>query len=157
MTTDSTYNDIENDSWSVSNVSGVTLHKLPVITDSRGNLSVCEFTRHLPFIPKRHFISFDVPREKLRGEHAHILCHEFLVCLQGSCSVLVDDGTNRLEVNLDSINKGIYLPPMTWVETYKHTSDSLLLVFASHAYDDKDYLRSYSQFISKLKELKVES
>jgi UDP-2-acetamido-3-amino-2,3-dideoxy-glucuronate N-acetyltransferase len=155
--TDVNYNALENDTWSTTSVDGVTLHKFPIIKDSRGNLSVCEFAKHLPFDPKRYFLVFDVPSEKIRGEHAHILCHQFMVCVRGSCTVLADDGANRVEVSLDSTSKGVYLPPMTWGVQYKYSSDALLLVFASHSYDEKDYIRSYSQFISIAKELKVES
>jgi hypothetical protein len=80
-----------------------------------------------------------------------------MVCVRGSCTVLADDGINRIEVNLDSTSKGIYFPPMTWGVQYKYSSDALLLVFASHSYDEKDYIRSYSQFIAMAKELNNES
>jgi acetyltransferase-like isoleucine patch superfamily enzyme/dTDP-4-dehydrorhamnose 3,5-epimerase-like enzyme len=154
---DSNYDALESDTCNVTSVAGVTLHKLPVIKDSRGSLSVGEFAQHLPFDPKRYFLVFDVPSKKIRGEHAHISCHQFMVCVRGSCTVLADDGINRIEVNLDSTSKGIYFPPMTWGVQYKYSSDALLLVFASHSYDEKDYIRSYSQFIAMAKELNNES
>ncbi len=134
-------------------VKGVTLHNFPLIHDLRGNLSVGEFEKEIPFKPKRYFTVFGVPNKEVRGEHAHKQCQQFLLCLSGSCNVLVDDGTNREEYILDAPNKGIYLPPMTWGVQYKYSPEALLLVFASDYYDSDDYIRDYSDFkiLSKTK------
>lgn len=128
-------------------VGDVTLHRFKLVQDMRGNLSVGEFLKDIPFEPKRYFIVFDVPSKETRGEHAHIQCHQFLICIKGSCSVVADNGSTRCEVSLDAPNKGIYLPPLTWGIQYKYSSDAVLLVFASHAYDEKDYIRNYSEFL----------
>jgi acetyltransferase-like isoleucine patch superfamily enzyme/dTDP-4-dehydrorhamnose 3,5-epimerase-like enzyme len=129
-----------------TSVRGVSVHKFPHIPDMRGSLTVGEFGQHIPFIPKRYFMVFDVPSKETRGEHAHRICHQFLICLSGSCSVLADDGVNRTEVLLDSPDKGLYLPPMVWGVQYKYSKDAILLVFASHYYDAADYIRSYAEF-----------
>jgi dTDP-4-dehydrorhamnose 3,5-epimerase-like enzyme len=131
---------------SISKVNGVTLHTFPLINDLRGNLSVGEFEKEIPFLPKRYFTVFGVPSKEVRGEHAHKECHQFLLCLSGSCNVLVDDGMQREEFLLDAPNKGIYLPPMTWGVQYKYSDDAVLLVFASDYYDADDYIRTYSEF-----------
>jgi dTDP-4-dehydrorhamnose 3,5-epimerase-like enzyme len=128
-------------------VRGVTLHEFPIIRDLRGGLSVGEFERDIPFKPLRYFMVFDVPSKETRGEHAHRECHQFLLCVSGSCAVVADDGRQRLEVTLDTPNRGIYLPPMTWGIQYKYSADALLLVFASHHYDAKDYIRDYREFL----------
>lgn len=135
-----------------SMVKGVTVHRFPLIPDIRGSLTVGEFEQHIPFLPKRYFMVFDVPSKETRGEHAHHACHQFLICVRGSCSVLADDGTNRTEVLLDSPDKGIYLPPMTWGVQYKYSEDAVLLVFASHHYDGSDYIRNYSEFLDAVKQ-----
>lgn len=132
-------------------VQGVTIHKFPLIPDIRGSLTVGEFEQHIPFVPKRYFMVFDVPSKETRGEHTHRVCHQFLVCVRGSCSVLADDGVNRTEVFLDSPDKGIYLPPMVWGVQYKYSEDAVLLVFASHHYDAADYIRNYSDFLEEVK------
>ncbi|PHX05727.1 WxcM-like domain-containing protein [Vibrio splendidus] len=129
-----------------TSVNGVTTHTFPLISDLRGNLSVGEFDKEIPFDVKRYFTVFGVPNKEVRGEHAHKECHQFLICLNGSCNVLVDDGTNREEFILDKPNKGLYLPPMTWGVQYQYTNDAVLMVFASHYYDSKDYIREYSDF-----------
>lgn len=128
-------------------VSGVTVHRFKYVGDMRGDLSVGEFTKEIPFEPKRYFLVFNVPSEKTRGEHAHYKCHQFLICVKGTCSVVVDDGKQRREVELNQPNIGIYLPPMTWGIQYKYSPDAVLLVFASHYYEAEDYIRNYDEFL----------
>ena len=129
-----------------------TLIELPLILDTRGSLSVGEFGKNIPFEVKRYFIVFDVPSGELRGEHAHRECHQFLVCVKGSCSVITDDGKTRQEFLLDKPNVGAYLPPMTWGEQFNYSSDAVLLVFASHYYDNEDYIRNYDEFLQLVKD-----
>ncbi|MBN9359132.1 MAG: WxcM-like domain-containing protein [Herbaspirillum huttiense] len=133
-----------------TNVKGVTLHRFNHVKDLRGDLSVGEFEREIPFVPKRYFLVFDVPSEKTRGEHAHKSCHQFLICVRGRCAVVADDGTSRQEVMLDSPATGVYLPPMTWGIQYKYSEDAILLVFASDYYDASDYIRDYDEFLALL-------
>ena len=128
-------------------VKNVTLHRFKLVKDYRGDLSVGEFTKEIPFEPKRYFLVFNVPSEKTRGEHAHRECHQFLICVKGSCSVVADDGVLRREVLLDQPNLGLYLPPLTWGIQYKYSPDAVLLVFASHYYEAKDYIRNYEEFL----------
>lgn len=128
-------------------VGDVTLHKLKRVHDMRGDLSVGEFPIDIPFTPKRYFLVFNVPSEKTRGEHAHHKCHQFLICVKGSCGVVVDDGKFRSEVLLDSPDVGIHLPPLTWGIQYKYSTDAVLLVFTSDYYEANDYIRNYSEFI----------
>jgi UDP-2-acetamido-3-amino-2,3-dideoxy-glucuronate N-acetyltransferase len=135
-----------------TNVRGVTIHKFALILDIRGSLTVGEFEQHIPFAPKRYFMVFDVPSKETRGEHAHRVCHQFLICVRGSCSVLADDGVSRTEVLLDSPDKGMYLPPMVWGVQYKYSEDAVLLVFASHHYDGADYIRNYSEYLEAVKQ-----
>jgi len=111
-------------------------------------LTATEFNEDFPFVPKRYFTVFNVPSKEVRGEHAHKICHQFLICLAGSCNVVVDDGENRQEFILDKPNKGIYLPPMIWGIQYKYSSDAVLMVLASEHYDSDDYIRDYGEFIS---------
>lgn len=132
-------------------VKGVTIHHLPVIVDMRGKLSVAESERQIPFVPKRYFVVYGVPSQEVRGEHAHIELQEFLVCLTGSCSVLVDDGSRKVEIPLDAPNIGLYLPAMTWTVQYKFSADAVLLVLASDHYDPSDYIRDYSEFIERVR------
>jgi UDP-2-acetamido-3-amino-2,3-dideoxy-glucuronate N-acetyltransferase len=127
-------------------VAGVKLHHMPRVADIRGSLTVGEFDRSIPFAAKRYFLVFDVPSVETRGEHAHRECHQFLICVRGSCAVVADDGTNRQEFLLDQPDVGLHLSPMVWGIQYKYSADAVLLVFASHYYDGADYIRDYSEF-----------
>lgn len=129
------------------NVLGAKLYDLPIVDDMRGSLSFGEYDKHLPFIPKRYFIVYDVPSKEVRGEHAHKKLHQFLICIKGSCSVVVDDGQNREEVRLDTPGVGLHIPPMVWAVQYKYTGDAVLLVLASDIYDAADYIRDYDNFL----------
>ena len=131
-------------------VAGVTVHHFPIIPDLRGSLTVGEFDHQIPFKPLRYFMVFGVPSREIRGEHSHIECHQFLICLRGSCAVVADDGTHKVEITLDSPGRGLYLPPMTWGIQYKYSADAMLLVFASHYYDAADYIRDYAQFTQRI-------
>jgi carbonic anhydrase/acetyltransferase-like protein (isoleucine patch superfamily) len=129
-------------------VRGVTLHHFPLIPDLRGSLTVGEFDRQIPFAAKRYFMVFGVPNREIRGEHAHRECHQFLICVNGSCAVMADDGRHKVEVTLDRPDLGLYLPPMTWGVQYKYSADATLLVFASHHYDAADYVRDYADWLA---------
>ena len=119
------------------------------VEDIRG-LVVGELDRELPFVPARFFTIFDVPGRHVRGEHAHRTCEQFLVCLRGSCSVVVEGGTNREEIPLDSPDFGIYIRPMIWTTLYRFSRDAILLVFASAHYDPEDYIRDYEVYLKSL-------
>ena len=134
-----------------SKVKGVKIHRMPTITDIRGSLSFAEYGQFLPFIVKRYFLVYDVPNREVRGEHAHKELHQFLVCVKGSCSVVVDDGFTREEVSLNHPSVGLHVPPMVWGVQYKYSSDAVLLVFASELYDKDDYIRNYEDFIAKVR------
>ena len=101
----------------------------------------------IPFTPKRWFLVYDVPSREIRGEHAHRVCHQFLLCVSGRVTVSVDDGRNRGEVLLDDPTLGIYIPPLVWGSQYRYDADAALLVLASHPYDPDDYIREYDQFL----------
>jgi acetyltransferase-like isoleucine patch superfamily enzyme/dTDP-4-dehydrorhamnose 3,5-epimerase-like enzyme len=128
-------------------VRGVKLIRLHHLKDMRGDLCVAEWQRDLPFVPRRVFMVYNVPSARVRGEHAHRQCHQFLVCVTGSLAVVVDDGSSREEYVLDQPWIGLYLPPKVWGTQYKYSQNATLMVFASHEYDPTDYIREYEEFL----------
>ena len=134
-----------------SGVHGVKLYRLQNVKDLRGELSVIEWEKVLPFTPKRAFFVYGVQNGRIRGEHAHKDCRQFLLCLHGAVSVIVDDGANREEFLLDEPKIGIYIPPRVWGIQYKFSTDAVLFVLASHEYDAADYIRNYEEFLASLK------
>jgi len=131
-------------------VKGVRIIQLPYIVDMRGELSVMEFEKDLPFSPRRYFTVFNVPSKEVRGEHAHKTLHQFLICLKGSCSVVADDGENRTDIRLSRPNVGIYIPPMIWTVQYNYSPDAVMLVLASDFYQPEDYIRDYEEFMQMM-------
>ena len=131
-------------------VGGASLRTATSAVDLRGRLTAGEFDRELPFVAQRYFLVYDVPSKETRGEHAHKECHQFLVCVSGSCSVVLDDGTSRVEVNLDQPNLGLHIPPMVWATQYRYSADAVLMVLASHVYAADDYIRDYDEFLANL-------
>ena len=134
-----------------SSVKGVSYQRLPRFEDMRGMLSAGEFGRDLPFLPKRYFVVFGVPSAEVRGEHAHRQCHQFLICITGSMSVVVDDGCHREEFQLDRPDAGLHISPLVWAIQYRYSPDAVLLVFASEHYDAADYIRDYDEFLRAIR------
>jgi UDP-2-acetamido-3-amino-2,3-dideoxy-glucuronate N-acetyltransferase len=116
--------------------------------DLRGSLAAVELASDLPFVPQRFFTVFGVPSAHVRGEHAHRMCHQVLVCLAGSVSVLVDDGDQRNEVILADPSVALYIPAMVWGSQFRFSSDAVLAVFASRRYEPEDYIRDYAEYLS---------
>ena len=58
-------------------------------------------------MPRRIFFVYDVPNERVRGEHSHKACAQFLVAIAGQLSVVVDDGRIADEVRLDRPDIGL--------------------------------------------------
>lgn len=133
-------------------IRGVTLYELPLVSDLRGSLTFAEYEKSLPFVPQRYFLVFDVPSRDVRGEHAHRECHQFLICVKGSFSVVVDDGQNRAEISLNRPNLGIHIPPMIWATEYKYSQDAVLMGLASDVYKAEDYIRDYDLFLKEVRQ-----
>lgn len=129
-------------------VAEVTLYEIKHVTDLRGDLTVTELERDIPFPVRRVFFIYNVPNERIRGEHVHRQLHEFVVCLSGSVSIVVDDGAQREEYVLDRPWLGLHLPPRVWRSLYKFSKDAVLAVYASHEYDPGDYIRDYDEFLA---------
>lgn len=145
---------IENSGPSVGitevDVKGVSIITLPEIVDLRGKLTFAEINGYLPFIPERYFLVYGVPSKEVRGEHAHYECDQFITCVHGTCSVMVDDGDKRLEILLNHPNIGVHVPPMVWAVEYKYSADAVLLVLASKKYNAADYIRNYDIFMKEI-------
>ena len=128
-------------------VSDCSVIELPKIENRSGNLTSIQNSIEIPFDIKRIFYLYDIPGGKDRGAHAHIECHQFLIAGSGSFDVLIDDGKSKKLVTLNQPYKGLYVPPGIWASEVNFSSGSICLVLASHNYDEKDYIREYSEFL----------
>lgn len=133
-------------------VRGVRLYEMRHVVDHvRGNLTALEFSQDLPFDAQRIFLTYGIPSQSTRGEHAHRLCEQFLVCVHGECHLSVDDGENSEEFCLNRPTFGVLVPPMVWAQEHLHSADSVLMVLASRPYEAEDYIRDYNEFTNRVK------
>lgn len=122
---------------------GVRIIQLQKVLDNRGNLSVIEQYKDVPFKIKRAYWIYDVPGGEKRGGHAYKENQEFIVALSGSFDVVVDDGKERKVFQLNRSYYGLYIPNGLWREMENFSTNSLALVLSSTNYDEKDYVRDY--------------
>ena len=127
---------------------GAQLKNSPKILDKRGNLSVIEEFKNIPFKIARTYWIYDVPGGEKRGGHAYRENEEFIVALSGSFDVVVDDGKNRKIFSLNRSYYGLYVPQGVWREMNNFSTNSLALVLASTPYNVEDYIYNYQTFLS---------
>jgi uncharacterized protein affecting Mg2+/Co2+ transport len=131
----------------ISEVAGARLVPLQRIDSVHGSLIVGEQPSALPFVVRRIFTLLDIPEGEVRGTHAHRECEQFLICMAGSVTALVDDGEHKAEVVLDDPGVGLYMPALTWGTQHRYSSDAVLLVLASDPYLASDYIEDYAEFV----------
>lgn len=115
--------------------------------DPRGNLSVIEEFKDIPFKIERTYWIYDVPGGEHRGGHAYKENTEFIVAMSGSFDVHLDDGKERKTFHLNRSYYGLYVPKGLWREMDNFSTNSLALVLSSTKYDVNDYIRDYDDFI----------
>lgn len=120
--------------------------ELPRISFRAGNITPLTNGLNIPFDISRVFYIYDIPGGEDRGAHAHKECHQFLVAASGSFEIEMDDGINKRTVLLNRPYFGLHIPPGIWASEKSFSSGSVCLVFASHKYDESDYLREYGDF-----------
>lgn len=118
--------------------------------DDRGQLIALEEGADIPFSIKRVYYMYDTKEGVHRGFHAHRKLEQILVCVSGSCTVLLDNGTERKEVFLEKPYEGLYVSSGMWREMYDFSPDAVLLVLASEPYDESDYIRDYDRFLAEI-------
>ena len=122
----------------------------PPLGDDRGSLVALEGAKTVPFDIKRVYYIFDTKKGVSRGFHAHKNLEQVAICVRGSCRMVLDDGTNRVDAILDSPIKGIYIGNLVWREMHEFSEDCVLLVLASEHYDEADYIRDYQEYCRAL-------
>ncbi len=121
--------------------------QLPKFMDVRGNLSVIESNRHVPFEIQRVFYLYDVPGGESRAGHALKTCYQFLIAVTGSFEAVIDDGQTQQVFLLNRAYYGLLIPPFYWRELRNFSTGSVCLVLASQPYDEYSYIRDYQEFL----------
>ena len=127
-------------------LSEVEVIELPKITDYRGNLTVIESGREIPFDIKRVYYLYDVPGGAARAAHGHRELKQLMIAMSGSFDVTLDDGFEKTVFQLNRSYQGLYIPPMIWRDLDNFSSGAVCLVLASEFFDEKDYFRNYEKF-----------
>ena len=128
-------------------IDDVRIIELPKFLDARGNLSFAENNNQIPFVIKRTYWLYDVPGGVARGGHAEINNEEVIIALSGSFDILVDDGIRQKTFTLNRSYYGLYIPKGLWREIKEFSTNALALEFGSIAYDVRDYIRDYDEFL----------
>lgn len=122
--------------------------------DERGQLVALEECRDIPFEIKRVYYLYDTGENVTRGYHAHKNLKQILVCVKGSCKILLDNGKEKETVLLEKPYEGLYVTSNMWREMYDFSPDAVLLVLASEFYNEDDYIRDYNEFLKFISEEK---
>ena len=117
-----------------------------VIGDERGQLVVLEGGKDIPFEISRVFYIYNTERDRPRGMHAHFRTKQYIVAVNGSCRISLDDGFKETEIELSRPEEGVFQDSLVWGSMYEFSEDCVLLVLASHPYDESDYIRDYESF-----------
>lgn len=125
--------------------------------DGRGQLVAVETGKEIPFPIRRVYYIYGVREGIRRGYHAHKKLEQVLICVHGSCKILLDDGKERAVVPLNSPSQGLYVGNAMWREMFDFSPDAVLMVLASELYDEADYIRKYDEFLAYLAGQKGES
>ena len=129
----------------------VKTYTFPPHGDDRGQLVAIEAMKDLPFEVRRVYYIYDTLPGVRRGFHAHLNLQQILLCVNGSCKIHLDNGTDTAEVTLDKPNVGLYISNDMWREMYDFTPGTVLLVLASEYYDEADYIRNYDVFLERVR------
>lgn len=132
------------------NLSETEITKLPKHGDQRGNLSVAEQLKEVPFEIKRCFWMYDVPEGKGRGGHAHKTLKQFVIAMSGSFKITLDDGKEKKTFLLDSPDKGLLIDTGVWADLTEFSRGAVCLVLASDVFREEDYLGKYEEFTDYL-------
>ena len=114
--------------------------------DYRGSLVAIENQKEVPFDIKRMYYIFNTQSKIKRGCHAHQTLKQCLICVNGSCKVLIDDGVKRQTIELNHPSKGLFIEGLIWRELYDFSADAVVVVLASELYEDTSYINCYDEF-----------
>jgi dTDP-4-dehydrorhamnose 3,5-epimerase-like enzyme len=120
--------------------------------DLRGSLVSFEGAKTVPFHIERVYCVFETKKGVSRGFHAHKKLKQLIVCITGKCRIVLDNGTIREDVWLDSPANGLLVEDMIWREMHDFSDDCVLVVIADQHYDETDYIRDYQEFIRQVRD-----
>ena len=121
---------------------------LQKMVDPRGNLSIAEGMKDIPFNISRVYWTYDVPSGACRGGHAHKHCREFIIAVSGSFTVTLDNGRDKQSFLLNHPYQGLLVETDTWRTLDDFSSGAVCLVLAEDSFEENDYIREYTEFLN---------
>ena len=128
-------------------VADAKIIEIPKIEDRRGNLSVIEELKSVPFQIARVYWLYDVPGGESRGGHAHRKLKQLLIAVSGSFTVTLDNGSEKQSFHLNHPWQGLLVETGIWRTLDDFSSGAVCLVIASELYDEDDYIYDYDEFL----------
>lgn len=119
--------------------------------DNNGNLVALEKGEEFPFDIQRVYYIWGTDKKVVRGKHAHKALEQVIICTSGSCDFILDNGQKRASIHLDNPSVGLYIKEVVWNEFTNFSKDCVVMVLASEHYDEKDYIRSYEDFLKSIR------
>lgn len=114
----------------------------------KGNITVVENNKTVPFDVKRAYYLYDVPGGESRGGHAHKDLNQLIIAVSGCFDVVLDDGSVKRTFTLNRPYQGLFVVPGIWRELNNFSSGAVCLVLASMKYDEDDYIRDYNEYLN---------
>ena len=124
---------------------------LKKILDPRGNLSIIESSKDIPFVIERSYWIYDVPGGEIRGGHAYETLNEFIVALSGSFDVILNNGLEEFKFTLNRSYYGLLVPKLYWRHMENFSTNAVGLILADQPYNEAEYIREYDVLKSKIR------
>lgn len=125
--------------------------KFQIMGDERGSLISLEQQKNIPFNIKRVYYIYGTRVDTIRGKHSHQNLKQVVVCINGSCKFLLDDGKEKIIIELNSPDIGLYIGKNIWREMFDFSPGCVLMVLANDYYNENEYIRDYEKFLKSIK------
>ena len=128
-------------------IDDIKILSIDSFSNNNAKLVYLEQGKDFDFNAKRFFFIVNDINNLSRGKHAHKLCSQLLLCIQGQVNVKCDDGEKKSNFLLNNPTKGLFIPQTIWAEQEYIIRNSILLVIADREFEEGDYIRDYNSFL----------
>ena len=126
------------------------IREFKILGDYRGQLIALEENKDIPFNIRRVFYIYGTQDGVTRGNHSHYKTKQFLVAVNGSCKITLDNGKTKETFDLNKPNLGLFQDALIWGTMHDFSSDCVLMVLADKYYDESDYIQEYNKFLEEV-------
>ena len=131
---------------SLPSVENARIDSLPVVRDSRGVLTVVDFSKIVPIVVARLFYVCGVSAGTSRGGHAHYRCSQYVICQRGRLGLSLADGIRERSLEL-SAGQAVLIKAGIFATQVYLDDDSLSLVLCDRPYEAEDYIHGMDAFV----------